>query len=843
MLDDTVRSGRQPPSPLRLQTPDSPTPAANKVAHTLTACSRCRQRKTRCDPGLPRCTPCEKSASICEYWDPIRRQNVNRSYVVWLESRVHDLEVEITRSNLNDANGSATNPGCQEQTYDDEDDDSETMVREPAKVKLQDADDTKYLGPSSGTQLTRIVMKLAKTFTSSRSIREIIPDAQAQRIRKIYQDEAVKPTSKIYPLVSDVAATDLPVRSLTDLLVRLYNLKVQSMYPALHEPTFAEDVNAVYRGHGNQYQNFITRMVIAISLQKMDSQYAGLADSYYLAALAYLDAVVAPMNLQTLQAFALIAEYSLLTPTRTAIYFIIGIAVRLTQSLGIHQERTIAVAKDGSQLDALQIDMRRRLYWCIFVMESGLSHALGRPDAMAVDRRNLDVGFFQTCSDEHITPQGITPSAPRIIKKWIAIHFFKLRLLQLEIREMLYLRKRETPTSDKDPWFTEMLAKMQAWRDVSPDNDEGIALDKVWFTARYNTMISLLYRPSPQIPTPSPEAAVLCFDSARSLIYSTEAQIRIGNVDLTWIFTQAIFMSMNSLLWSLSYSKVRKQNPRAEVEAHLENGMKSIAISATRWPGVASAHQLYTHIIQAVLRVYDTNAEVDLQPTPSDISSPHPYGSDLLGQSPMGSPARYSPQAAVFPVVEVNGHAPALSGPLSAHSPTASSTTSLGTCQPQSPSYFRPAPPPPQSNPSNIRTQESRPLSEPSSTQSRSLQHQHFHDSLPQFQAPSMASRNSNPTQNFTSGHVLPHGHETTASQYYHQSQSQPLPSLSSDGQIYASEYVDPQYWSGLANEVQGLNAMQQSELMRSLETSGVNDIETMIEASSSLFRPRRNGS
>ena len=254
------------------------------------------------------------------------------------------------------------------------------------------------------------------------------------------------------------------------------------MYPALHEPTFAKDMQAVYDNTGNAYQNFVLRMVIAISLQKMDTQYAGLADSYYLAALKFMEPVVRPMNLQTLQCFALIAEYSLLTPTRTAIYYIMGLAVRLAQALGIHEEKTITRGVNGARADYQTIDMRRRIFWCVFVMECGLAHALGRPASLATGREHLDVAFFDTCPDEYITPDGPIPGAPRpTLKKWIAIHFFKMRLLQLEIRRTLYLKKRPTPEDDQDPWFTQMLAKLEAWRDASPNNDEGIGLDKVWY--------------------------------------------------------------------------------------------------------------------------------------------------------------------------------------------------------------------------------------------------------------------------------------------------------------------------------------------------------------------------
>ena len=78
------------------------------------------------------------------------------------------------------------------------------------------------------------------------------------------------------------------------------------MYPIFHEPTFTQDVEDVYNGSTDPYQNYCLRMVIAISLQKMDTQYAGLADSYYLAALKYFEAAIKPMNLKTLQCFGLV---------------------------------------------------------------------------------------------------------------------------------------------------------------------------------------------------------------------------------------------------------------------------------------------------------------------------------------------------------------------------------------------------------------------------------------------------------------------------------------------------------------------------------------------------------
>ena len=255
---------------------------------------------------------------------------------------------------------------------------------------------------------------------------------------------------------------------------------VHPMYPVFHEPTFAQDVEDVYNGSTDAYQNFSLRMVIAISLQKMDTQYAGLADSYYLAALKFLEGAIKPMNLKTLQCFCLIAGYSLLTPTRTAVYYIIGLAVRLTQALGLNEEKTITRGPGGTQANPLEIDMRRRLFWSVLTMEFGLAHSLGRPSIFATREAHIDVGFFELVDDQYIAREGIQPAPQASLKKWISIHFFKMRLLQLEIRRKLYQKKRPGPRDDQDPWFQQMEAKLTAWRDTSPEMDGGSGLNKVW---------------------------------------------------------------------------------------------------------------------------------------------------------------------------------------------------------------------------------------------------------------------------------------------------------------------------------------------------------------------------
>ncbi|OAL03760.1 hypothetical protein IQ06DRAFT_314515 [Phaeosphaeriaceae sp. SRC1lsM3a] len=785
---------------------------AGRTAHTLTACCRCRTRKTRCDPGLPRCGPCERTNSHCEYYDPTKGRKIPRNYVVHLQHKVRELEKQLA-----------------DLERDDVEPDAEDVMRGAAAVRVQDTDESKFLGPSSGITITRLVMQLAKQFTESKSISEIIPHARATSIKTTFTQEDKRPTSKIYPLVSDVAAEELPNRELTNLLVDLFYCKVHPMYPIFHEPTFSKEVDDVYNGSTDPYLNYCLRMVIAISLQKMDTQYAGLADSYYLAALTYFEAAIKPMNLKTLQCFALVAGYSLLTPTRTAVYYIVGLGVRLCQALGLHEEKTITLGPGGRRADPLEIDMRRRLFWSLLTMDYGLSHSLGRPAHFATRREHIDVNFGELVDDVFITKEGIKPAPQASLKKWIGIHFYKMRLLQLEIRKMLYQRKKAEPKDDQHPWFAEMQSKIEAWRDTSPEMDGGSGLNKVWFVGRYNTMVVFMYRPSPQVPRPSLQAAIRCYDACQFNIYMTQKQIETKTVDMTWIFVQAIFMCVNTILWTLSYSEVRRLHNREEVEAHMNVALESIRLCSERWPGVASAMELYYNLIGACMKIYDKDGDVPIAAgSPSDTASVISNNIvDGINRSRTTSPATAStasvstpsdkvsvpfgylpnqtPQIFNFSNGHSNGTSPYATSPSAQH---ASMHTSPQ--QPQLHAYTDMSP--------KTSIDATMPIySYPPTTQFSSLPTTFAE--LPQW----------NPT--FSMPQQDPFGVPTMplSSPFYNEA-------YAANQGYEVADYLNPG-WSQEARG-NGLNQQQQMQLMQDFEMHETSKIEEMIQQSNQLFRP-----
>ncbi|PLB38784.1 putative C6 transcription factor [Aspergillus candidus] len=617
-----------------------------RIAHTLTACTRCRQRKSRCDPGIPKCAPCQRSNTKCVYYDSARKCTIPRTYISTLRDKARAMERELVTLEKDFEHAA----------------DAELMVRGAGRIRFKEHDESRYLGPSSGIAITRLVMEMAKHNTDSKSIKDVVPEFTAQEIKDRFILESSKPTSKIFPIISSTPQQNLPPRAITYRLVDVYMVKAQAMLPTLHEPTFRQEVEDVFNGSKDPCKNFQLRMVIAISMQKMSPDFAGLADGYYLAALPFLEASLQRMDLRSLQCLIMIAQYSLLTPTRTAAYWVVGIAVRLSQELGLMTESTVVRSPSGAPLNPLEIDMRRRLFWIVLSMEYGLSHSLGRPSSFSVHHDFIDVKFFEMVDDKYITAEGIIPGGVPILPKCIAIHFFKMRLLQSEIRRTLYLNKRETPLDDQDPWFSQMLCKLDYWVASCPKKDGGSGLSATWFHGRRNTMIVFMFRPSPQVPEPSVSAAEKCYEASVFNVKMQREQLQTQSVDLTWIFTQSLFMALNTILWSLSYPDIRREHPIEEVMGHLEVAMEAIALASRRWPGVESALILYQSLVTACLKAYNTDESFV-------VSSPANQGTPASSQDVTSPPSTTSPASttASFHSQNVRGASSSVTDSASVH--------------------------------------------------------------------------------------------------------------------------------------------------------------------------------
>ncbi|KAF4123925.1 Fungal trans [Geosmithia morbida] len=522
------------------------------------------------------------------------------------------------------------------QYVDDDDTDArspEDMIRPGGMVRLGAEDETpRYLGPSSGIAMTRLLMEEAKRFSQSNRVADLIPDLETRRRNRMQSIQMTAANN--YPTMSGEPAEELPRRDTATKLVEIYKHKgedtSQVLWPILHEPSLEKDVDDVYKGDKDVYKRFVTNMVFAIALQRMSIRYAGLADAFYLAAMKNFEAVLRPKDLKTLQCLALIGQYSLITPTRAPVYYVIGLAARICQQEGLVDETTITA---GYNLDPLTLDLRRRVVWNLASLEYGLSHTLGRPNIFATSDEKLDVRFLSAMPDQYITENGIRPG-PESEDKLVAIHAFKLRIHQAEIRRTLYERKRPEPENDSSPWHQEMERQLEGWLNEGPSSPLWC---RIWFVGCYHQNLIFIYRPSPQIPKPSSRAAEICFNSAANIINLSYKQTDEVSVSITWVFLLTLNMSLTTLLWSMSYPEVRSVHSREEAEALVNKALEIIETCEKRWPGSGNSSELFSILSKACIQSYESAGYQPNMVFNTSSSSEGGSSPDASSQSQAGS--------------------------------------------------------------------------------------------------------------------------------------------------------------------------------------------------------------
>lgn len=105
---------------------------------------------------------------------------------------------------------------------------TEDSIRPGGLVRLEEDDETpRYLGPSSGIAMTRLVMEEARRYTDSRSIRELVPEISNRRAG--HSPESISERTKSYPMISAIPAERLPNREVTDKLIEVFNQKGLSL--------------------------------------------------------------------------------------------------------------------------------------------------------------------------------------------------------------------------------------------------------------------------------------------------------------------------------------------------------------------------------------------------------------------------------------------------------------------------------------------------------------------------------------------------------------------------------------------------------------------------------------
>jgi hypothetical protein len=227
------------------------------------------------------------------------------------------------------------------------------------------------------------------------------------------------------------------------------------------------------------------------------------------------------------------------------LWYIVGVAVRLSVDLGLHLEdidtdvETSAVKLEPVECRAgassagrkqWTRDLRRRLWWCVYSLDRLVSTCVGRP--FGITDQVITTNFPTLLDDTFITTKGfIKPaseaSAPTY--KLVSHHYFRLRLLQSEILQVLQYRQAQQTRSMRTDrgnehmhttlpspflvkhesfrdWRSDVDRRLWEWKESAPkQSDTGVAFTPLFLSLNYWQCVIMLYRQSLAVPAPLAE--------------------------------------------------------------------------------------------------------------------------------------------------------------------------------------------------------------------------------------------------------------------------------------------------------------------------------------------------
>lgn len=304
--------------------------------------------------------------------------------------------------------------------------------------------------------------------------------------------------SSVSRILSSKPRARLPPRHTATRLVQHYFDKIFTTLPCLNESSFFGAVESVYRDESaaSPFDIFCVYMVLAVgtmSLSKsQDSAAAHNAACFVKTALEHADTVISPSEIKGVQATLLLVQYSMLEPAHLNSWYLIGVASRIMIDIGLHQE-PLKISKRKSA----DMDLRRRVFYCVYSLDRSISMVLQRPFTFSDDSVLVEL------------PKDINTPTPMAA----ATHLFKLRMLQSEWYQSLHLSGSD-PLPDPEAYISRHTELLQKWRSEIPTTMSSSTRD--WLLLEWHYLHIYLPAPSPKIPRSTPESMMQIYTHSAS---------------------------------------------------------------------------------------------------------------------------------------------------------------------------------------------------------------------------------------------------------------------------------------------------------------------------------------
>lgn len=197
-------------------------------------------------------------------------------------------------------------------------------------------------------------------------------------------------------------------RQVVEQLIDSYFSIYHRTYPFVHEATFRAQYHEVIPRPRYRSWLMLLHTVLALGAWCIDDSHSGVDEDLYHRAISFGEdeSLFESANLTFVQALVLLSNLSQKRNKPNTGSNFLGLATRMALSLGLHRELP------DWDINILQREMRRRVWWGLYVFDSGAATTFGRP-ILLPEKDAMDVQPVLNIPDECLTARTTTlPAEP-----------------------------------------------------------------------------------------------------------------------------------------------------------------------------------------------------------------------------------------------------------------------------------------------------------------------------------------------------------------------------------------------------------------------------------------------
>lgn len=396
------------------------------------------------------------------------------------------------------------------------------------------------------------------------------------------QSQSQSQKNSAYPYLSESRSSSrsmdldstlsLTAKFLTNEFIESYFQNYHTSYPFIHKETFMAQYRDEIPTPTYEIWQILLNTVLALGAWCLHGESSNLDLYYYQNAKSYLSSYVFESgSIPLLQALTLLSNYAQKRNKPNTGWNYLGLAVRMAMGLGLYKE----FSNWSSNKNQMQLEMRRRLWWGLYIFDGGAAVTFGRPvnlplapmmDIHEVSNIN-DYAPYNSNNSSVLQPVAYPTIYSGLI--WQA----KFTLISTEIynrlistppptaQECLAMNGKIVSFIESLPaYFSEDKAVAQQASRIP--NEEGIpewlALTRFRLIWRYKNLQTILFRAfiwhrvinskNPEViqASASPDGKLcrrICLDSAHETVLSVSSYINSHDVSIisSWYATFFLF--------------------------------------------------------------------------------------------------------------------------------------------------------------------------------------------------------------------------------------------------------------------------------------------------------------